>query len=132
MGRRLALGLLVAICATHANADDWLEVGNTDALLWQARTGSGVMSKNRGGKPLVVAAGRIYDKSAKSYNFVKWYVTLDHCAAGSGKLVTLNNDSEFKYENDFVFKGGSVASSIAETLCGVATSIRQEDSDKGI
>ena len=60
--------------ATHANAEDWVNVGDTDTMLWQARTGSGEISKNRGGKPLVLATGRIFDKKVKSYVFVKWYV----------------------------------------------------------
>ena len=129
---RAALLFSLLMSCPVVYAEDWVKVGENDRFLWQARTGSGSLSKNRGGKPLVIATGRVYDKTDKTYVFEKWYVTLEHCESGGGKLVTLTIDSDFKYDNDFLLKGGTVGSSIAETLCDVATSFKQERSEKGI
>jgi hypothetical protein len=49
-----------------------------------------------------------------------------------GKLVSLGVDGSYKFENDFVNSSGTIATDIAETICGAAKQRAQKDSGKGI
>ena len=48
---------------------------------------------------------------------MQWYVTLEDCRAGHGKMVILDMDGEYQYENDFAADGGTVSTDIAEVRC---------------
>ena len=47
-------------------------------------------------------------------------------------MITLDIQGNFKYENDFVEKGGSIASSIAAMLCHSLLEERRVKEGKGI
>lgn len=113
------IGMLALACLTaHAQQQsDWVLLTSTDTTKWEGRVGSREFSKTRGGKEIVVAAGRVINKKTTTIEFEKWYVSVEDCEAQQGKLVTLDMSGKYKYETDFVSKGGSVASMLAEMLC---------------
>jgi len=106
-----------AIFQNQVFAQDWLPVASTDGFIWEGRAGTRTYATTRSGTPALVAQGRIFDKKEKTYNFYKWYVTVEDCKAGFGKLITLKMNGDFSFENDFVEGGGNVASSLAAMLC---------------
>ncbi len=100
-----------------ALAQDWLNLAETDAMRWDGRAGTVGFGKNRGGENIVYAEGRRFAKDNNHIEFVKWYIKVSDCQRGHGKLVTTSMNGDFKWENDIVLQGGSVASSLADTLC---------------
>lgn len=81
------------------------------------QVGSFLISKSRAGLPVAVATGRVVSKKTTQVYFEKWYVTVQACAKGSGKLVTLTLEGDFKFENDYIAKGGNIASDLGDMLC---------------
>lgn len=113
-----SLGAILLIFPVQAiAAEDWIVIASTDAMLWEGQARSLHAAKNNGGQDVVVASGRVIDKASKSIQFERWYVTISACRIGSGKLVTTDLAGTFQFENDFVLKGGNVASSLADMLC---------------
>jgi hypothetical protein len=49
-----------------------------------------------------------------------------------GKIVSLNIDGTYLFENDFVFGSGSVASGMAEAICGAYTYAVKTREKKGL
>lgn len=115
--KRAFVSVLLTVAGASAQCADWLELASTSEMVWEGRVGSREFSATRGGKRIVVAAGRTTDKNTKQMNFEKWYVEVEDCKRGHGNLVTLRMDGTFSFENQFVLKGGSVASGLAEMLC---------------
>lgn len=118
MSKKFLAVFLVSVCSIgHAQKPDWVKLAETDEMVWDGRVGTREFGKTRSGKEMVVATGRTVDKKTKRITFEKWYVLVDHCRAGQGQLTTVDMDGAYKYETDFMFKGGTVASSLAEMLC---------------
>ncbi len=111
--------VLLLVMGAHAAAfaQDWLTLAETDAMRWDGRAGTVAFGKNRGGESIVYAEGRRFSKENNNIEFVKWYIKVSDCQRGYGKLVTTSMSGDFKWENDIVLQGGSVASSLADTLC---------------
>ena len=112
--------------------EDWIKFGETDASLFEGRAGSRIFSKTKSGKDISVASGRILTKKDRSIEFVKWYVSAEDCNLGFGKMITLDMQGNYKFENDFVEKGGTVASSLAAMLCFPLVDEKRERAGKGI
>lgn len=110
----LAVGLL---SGNSYAVQDWLEITSTDAGIWEGRAGTREYATTRGGLPIVVANGRVRWIKDKSIDLVRWYVTVQDCKKGYGKVVTLDMSGNFRWENDYVKNGGTVASAIGEMLC---------------
>ena len=115
--RTIFFVLTATILSGSAFAQDWIDLASSDAGFWEGRAGTMDFATTKGGIPIATASGRIRWTKDKSVDFVRWYVAVDHCKKGYGKLVTLNMSGEFKYENDYVKNGGSIASSIGDVLC---------------
>ncbi len=121
---RLTVKLLIALVlsspispAYAATGGDWIMLASADTLKWEGRAGSWTQSKNNSGQAVAVASGRVTDTKTTMITFERWYVPITACRAESGKVTTTDMAGNFKYDNDFVLKGGSVASSIADMLC---------------
>ena len=132
MVKRHFILLVLFLGFSASAAEDWLNLAETDNDRWEGRAGTRFFSKNKSGKEIVVASGRVFDKKAKSFIFEKWYVLNEDCFNGYEKLVTLDMQGNYKYEVDFVEKGGSVASSLAATLCYPLLEEKKEKAGKGI
>ena len=100
-----------------AAADDWIKLGESDNGTWEGRAGSAHFSKNNSGEEIVTASGRTTDLKTKRVEFEQWYVRVSACRNGSGKVVTADISGTFKWDTDFVLKGGNIASSLADMLC---------------
>lgn len=121
--KKCLVTFLLGVACSAALPAEWVLLGSTDWALWEGLAGTREVSTTRGGKPAVVAAGRVTDKKSKLITFEKWYVTVEDCRAGHGKLVTIDMDGNFKHETQFVLTGGSIASSLADMLCYVVDQV---------
>jgi len=112
----LAASLNVGV--VHAQ-QEWFEVAATDERIWEVQGGSFEESRTKGGDPIAVVISRVTTKSTKQIDLRKSYVPIADCEKRMGKVVTLDLDGKFRFENDFLFGGGTVASSMAEFICEV-------------
>lgn len=130
--RRLAACVLAGGVASAAGAEEWLDVASAKDMKFEARSGSFERSRTKGGKAVAAVLGRARDLKSTDITFEKWYVSEDDCIRGYGKLVTLTMNGEYKYETDYVAKGGNIASAIGDFVCGVlAYQVKARD-DKGL
>lgn len=131
--RLLAASLVLALLALQAHAQqDWIRIAETDETMWHVRPGSLEISRTKGQVPIALVVGRISSRKNQQISLYKWYVSMADCQREMGKLVTLNVDGSYAFENDFVFGSGNVASSMAESICGAWTyQVKARDS-KGL
>ncbi len=122
MKTKISIAILIACASISAYSQDWIKVAKGDSITYSIQSGSVEIAKTRGGDLMVVGTGKSSNSITNTHIGELWYVTAKHCALGRGKLVTLDPAGEFKYDNDFVSGLGTVASTIAETLCTVARS----------
>ena len=115
--RTMLFILAATLFSGAAFAEDWLVLASSDKGVWEGRKGTRVFGTTKGGVPIAVADGRIRWTQDKSVDFVRWYVSVQDCKQGYGKLVTLTMSGEFKYENDYVKNGGNIASALGDMLC---------------
>ena len=100
--------------------DSWIAIAESQDSLWQVQPGSLNFGNNKNGTAIASVVGKITAKRSQKIDLHKWYVSGSDCRSKMGKLVTLKIDGSFSHENDFVFGSGSVASAMAETICGAA------------
>ena len=120
--RKLAAFLFAAMTfvSTLTNAQqEWYEVASTDETFWEVQGGSFEEVRTKGGDPIAVVVSRATTRATKRIDLRKSYVPLASCEKKMGKVVTLDLDGKFRYENDFVVGGGTVASAIAEFICDI-------------
>ncbi len=125
-----SVSMLLA-CST-AFADEWIVTAGNAATEFSIQKGSFSVTRNKAGAEVAVVTARIVDKKTTEITLQKWYVAAADCAAGQGKLVTLSLSGEYRYENDFLFGGGSVASSNAKFICDVLAYDREEKRKKSL
>ena len=121
--RTAAVSALIAGPALCWGQENWVKLSSTDEYNYEARAGSferSVTEKTE--TPIVSMLIRSYNIKKKQYEFDKAYVRLTACEDGYGKLVTTGLDGRYKYDNDFVIDGGTVASKMAGILCLMAKS----------
>lgn len=121
----LALGASLPLSAQT----NWVNVANSEDSQWDIRAGSLDETTTKGGTRIAVAVGRVSNTKTKRIDVEKWYVSLDDCERQMGKLVTLDVDGEYLYENDFVVGSGSIGGSVAGFICA-AHNLRVEARDK--
>ncbi|MBK6593328.1 MAG: hypothetical protein IPG23_11590 [Burkholderiales bacterium] len=113
---------------------DWVRVASSKSSggVWEGKPSSLEYSKTKAGVPIIVVVGRKSNTTNQEVSLHKWYVTADDCKSKKGKVITLKITGEFDYENDFAFGGDTVATSLAEFVCGVKTPKKVNNSDKGL
>lgn len=130
---RQILILAAIFLTTVVNAQSkWVNIGNTDESEWDIQAGSFEESKTKGGVPIAVVVGRVTQKKTKQINVLKWYVSVADCNNKMGKLVALNIDGTYRYENDVVFGAGSIGSSVAEMICAAYEQHVEDRRKKGV
>ena len=125
---RVAFVLCATAVSSFGQTPDWLRLAETDDFRWDGRAGTLISTINKNGQDIFVASGRLFNKKTTAFSFEKWYATSADCAQGAGKLITTDMQGNYKSETDFVDKGGSVASALAETVC----SVQKANAKKGI
>ena len=114
---------ILILASNFASADEeWIDVASSKSgsTILSIKSGSLEFTETKGGTTIALVVGRDSNQKTSQITLEKWYVSAIDCKNKMGKLVTLSISGEYKYENDFVFSGGSVASSIAEAICGAA------------
>ena len=112
------VGLFLGGFAVVAFAQDWVLLDSTDDTTYEARVGSFRIERTTLNRPVAVLTLRLSRAGAAA--FEDNYVSLEDCARGMGRLVTTDMAGRYRYGNDFVFGGRTIASNIAETICGLA------------
>ncbi len=122
MLRLLAASMVLALLPLAGQAQqDWIRIAETDESSWHVRPGSLELSRTKGQVPIALVVGRVSNRKSQQVSLYKWYVSVADCQREMGKLVTLNVDGSYAFENDFVFGSGNVASGMAESICGAWT-----------
>ena len=125
--------LAVLLFSISALAEDgWSYVAGNDDMQMSGKHGSFQRIKNKAGQDVFVILGKGVNTRTKQVDLEKWYVRAADCARQQGKLVTLTIDGEYKYENDFVFGAGTIASGMAEFICGIDAAVKQNNNKKGV
>lgn len=132
---------LTIICSCTSKPDEpkhettkaeWVTISTLNSgYKFEAKTGSLDFIQNKEGEYVAVILVRITDPN-NSVTFLKNYVTASDCSKKMGKVVSLNLDGSFKFENDFVFGGGTGAANMAEVICGAAAAVAASSSNKSI
>lgn len=116
---------LIFTGSVAAGAPGWTEVAANASrtAVKEIKDGSFEVSQNKSNEEIAVVTGRTLSGSQTSPSIAleKWYVRTGDCQRGEGKIVTLRLDGEFKYDNDFLLDGGTVASGVAEIICLIHT-----------
>jgi hypothetical protein len=118
----LALIFFGAITPFKAAAADWVTIaaaGKNNSTLWQGRAGSFREDTSKSGNTIYVILGRITKKQSATITFHQWYVDENVCSSGRGKLTTTDISGNYEYDNDIILGGGTIASSIADIICGI-------------
>lgn len=123
---------LVSCLATAASDENWVEVSRTEHGVYAIKKGSLEFTATKGGESVILVLGRAFDLKTSEVSFEKWYVTGTDCGKEMGPVVTLDMSGNYKFENDFVFSGGSVASSIAEVICLVGLDVANKQNSKSL
>ena len=123
--KRCVVLLVVAtaqIFSCYSSAEiKWISLAETDGgIKMEAMPGSFEFSTNKSNTAIAVLTGRQVDLKSKQIDLRKWYVSAVDCNNKMGKLVTLTVSGDYRFENDFVYDGGNVASAIAGFICDVA------------
>lgn len=130
--RKIFSSFLMLITCSTAFADDWIVTAGYESTEFSVQKGSFSVTKNKAGADVAVVTSRIVDNKTTQITLGKWYVTAADCAARQGKIVTLSLSGEYKYENDFLFGSGSIASSNAKFICDVLDLSREESRKKSL
>lgn len=127
--------MTIAICIStvvYAQAD-WINIASKkDGMKWAVQPGSLEFSQTKGGTSIAVVIGRVTDPKTSTVSLYKWYVSASDCTRQMGKVVSLDISGEYKFENDFVFGSGNIASSMAEVICAAAEYRISEKVKKGL
>lgn len=99
------------------SADYWVLITSSDTKTYEARTGSLGPVYTESGEPAVILLIRVLEIATRKITFVRHYVRIADCRAGFGKLGEADLNGRSIYEAEFVFEGGNVASTIAQTIC---------------
>ena len=113
---------------------EWIFITSSsdDTHTYSGKRGSFEITTTKGGISVAMLLGQIENKSDKSVTFNKWYVSTSDCESGIGKLVALKVDGDYDFEADYVSKGKSIASYIADTICSVYRSDLKTKQEKGV
>ncbi|MEL0169194.1 MAG: hypothetical protein VW877_13815 [Pseudomonadaceae bacterium] len=131
----LLLAAVLTCVSTSANAQsEWINFAASveGETQWAVQPGSLEFSQTQGGTVIAVVIGRITDTKTSRIDLYKWYVSVSDCNKQMGKVVTLNIDGSYQFENDFVFGSGSIATAMAELICGAADYRIKEANEKSL
>ncbi|MBI5440253.1 MAG: hypothetical protein HY900_03465 [Deltaproteobacteria bacterium] len=128
MKRPLGVAIAVAVMASSSSfgADQWTMLGQlNDKSTLYFKQGSFNITKTKEGVPVATIDGRIdKEKSSKAKApkpiLLRWQVSIDDCRNKRGKLVETNMAGAPQFVNSFVLGDGTVASQLAQIICGSA------------
>lgn len=125
--------VLAVLCALPSIADEgWTLISTNSDFEYSGKHGSFERVRNKSNDMVFVIVGREVNKKTKNIGVEKWYVRDSDCRRKQGKIVTLSINGDFKYDNDFVFGAGNVASGMAEFICSIEGAVKAADDRKGL
>lgn len=127
--------VLAALCALPLSSiadEGWTVVSGNSDVEFSGKHGSFERVKNKSNDDVFVIVGREVNKKTRNIVVEKWYVRASDCRRQQGKIVTLNINGDFKYDNDFVFGAGNIASGMAEFICSIEGAIKASNDRKGL
>jgi hypothetical protein len=131
--RSVVIAVAASLAASAGYADTrWIRLSESNDMVWEVKPGSLDASRTKGGADIAVVVGRVRHVKNKNVSVYQWYVTLEDCDREMGKVVSLDMDGKFRFETEFVFSAGSVASIMAEAICTANTMQVKVRSDKSI
>lgn len=103
------------------NDSEWIPITQNieDTQFYSGKKGSFEITTTKSGLNVATIIGQTEDRKQKSATYNKWYVSIDDCDAGMGKLVVLKINGEYSFEGDFVSGGKNIASRIADVICEI-------------
>lgn len=125
---------LATWCASAlAQPTEWVTIAiSRDNAAWDVQPSSLEFKKTREGVPVYVVVGRIRSGTNSRIDLYKWYVSVEDCNRGLGKVISLSISGDYRFDNDFVVGGGNIASSMAEAICESASFVREERAKKSL
>ena len=128
--------LIVLFSALAYPESGWIIIAETgkkpnNGLRWEGKPRSLEFSETKGGTPIAVIVGKIFNKKTSYADLYQWYVSAGDCKRGMGKVISLDVSGNFVFENDFVFGSETIATALAETVCGAADRALEKN-EKGI
>jgi hypothetical protein len=117
MMKKIIVAACLSLSAIAQANDEWIKVANNDELTYEIKRGSVESNQTDRGTRVYSAIGRIVSNDAKKINGAIWYVSIEHCRLQRGKFVVLDTAGTYKSDHDFVFGLGTIAATIAETIC---------------
>lgn len=118
--------------AQNNNDSPWISVSGNDTHKNEFRVGTYELSRTKNGEEVAVVVNRRTVFSTNRITMNKQYVRTRDCHRGFGKLVTLDLNGDFLYDNDYVNDGGTIASANAEFICLVYAADLKKRSSNGI
>lgn len=108
----------------------WVLLGETEGnnVRFEGKTNSYELTNTRKGTRIAKIIVRQVDPVSHQISIYQRYVSLNDCKRKRGKIVAVDMDNNYKFENDFIIGGGSIGSSVAETICSIA----KDTIDKGL
>jgi hypothetical protein len=130
----IAVLLTTCISTSAFSEPDWINIATSpdNKSRWDIKPGSLEFSETRGGTSIATVIGKVHDTKTSHINLYRWYVSATDCKNKMGKVVSLNISGDFLFDNDFVFGSGSIATAIAEIICGAANYNINEINDKSL
>ena len=96
--------------------ESWIYIASSAESIWYGQPGSFEEVNTKAGVPIAAILGKIQNTKTSHIDLYKWYVSLSDCERNLGKLVTLDIDGNYRFDNDYVKGSGNVASQIAEFI----------------
>lgn len=121
----LALLLSLSLFVSSAIASDsWIVVGKSDRSTFYIYRGSLSVGATQDGQRIFYVAGKYESHATKESLIQIWYIPVQDCVSGSGKLYI--TDSTGKQVTNIDFKPGdeSIAASLARLICTAALDLQ--------
>lgn len=131
--KRLAIAAIAFFSLTPSTAEDgWVEIARYEDSIWHVKSGSLEFGKTKGGTPIAAVIGRVSNFKTSEVALSKWYVSAVDCKRKMGKVITLNISGDYQFENDFVEGAGTIATAMADAICGAADYSINEKNSKSL
>lgn len=101
-----------------AESQEFLKVAEISTDIFYVQPSSFMMGDlDKKDENIAVMNIKILDKKKKTSIFAKAYLEFESCENKEGKLFITKLDATPLYEEDFILQGGTVGSTLAESIC---------------
>ena len=130
MKKFVAIVLMCSFNVALADTNKWFEIfRDDDNYAYEVEKVPINFTRNDQGEVVAIVVGRIVipeNRNSKDTKKYKWYVSSTACANKQGDFVYLDMKGNFIGKNKFKFGGNAVGDYIAEFICDVAETSKNE------